>query len=184
MTRIAVLVLILGACLAPLAWAQAPTVGPSPELKQWDFWLGDWTMTGIGKDSATEPEYKLVWKMNCRRILADFYIEASSTWTGNGRVVNALEVLYYDPVRKIHAYSGFDSGGTTWVATVKFGERTFTEIETDTGPDGKITTMRNTWTLSPDGMSISGRQEAEQDGVRWTSFTVKGTKTKPAPANR
>ncbi len=27
---------------------------------QWDFWLGDWTLTGSAKDSATEPEYKLV----------------------------------------------------------------------------------------------------------------------------
>jgi len=134
-------------------------------------------MTGTAKDSATEPEYNLVWKMNCRRILGGFFVEAHSTWAGKGRVVNVLEVLYYDPVRKIHAYSGFDSGGTTWVATVKFGDGTFTETETDTGPDGKITTVRNTWTLSPDRMSISGRQEAEQDGVRWTSFTVKGTKT-------
>ena len=179
MTRIVILIFVLGACLAPLAWGQAPTVGPPPELKQWDFWLGDWTLTGTAKDSATEPEYNLVWKMNCRRILGDFYVEARSTWTGKGRVVSFLEILYYDPVRKIHAYSGFDSGGTTWVATVKFGEGTFIEAETDTGPDGRIATVRNTWILSPDRMSISGTEEKEQDGVRWTSFTVKGTKSNP-----
>jgi hypothetical protein len=57
------------------------------------------------------------------------------------------------------------------------------ETETDTFPDGKTATLRNMWTQSPDGMSVSGKEEREQDGVRWTAFTVKGTKTKPPSGN-
>jgi hypothetical protein len=176
MGRIVLLVFLVGVCWTPLQWAQSPSSDPPPELQKWDIWVGDWTFTGTAKDTATEPEYKLDWRFQGRWILGGHFVEVRSTWKGNGTELSFLEILSYDAARKIHAYSGFDSNGTTWVATAKFGDGTFVETETDTAPDGKTATLRNTWSVSPDGMSISGKEEREQGGVRWTAFTVKGTK--------
>ena len=184
MGRIILLVLLVGVCWTPLQWAQLPTAGPPPELQKWDIWVGDWTLIGTAKDTATEPEYKVDWRMQGRWILGRHFVEVRGTWKGKGTESTSLEILSYDVVRKIHAYSGFASDGTTWVATVKFSDGTVVETETDTGPDGKIATLRNSWSVSPDGMSISGTEEREQDGVRWTAFTVKGTKTKPLSGKR
>ena len=184
MGRIILLVLLVGVCWTPLQWAQLPTAGPPPELQKWDIWVGDWTLIGTAKDTATEPEYKVDWRMQGRWILGRHFVEVRGTWRGKGTESTSLEILSYDVVRKIHAYSGFASDGTTWVATVKFSDGTVVETETDTGPDGKIATLRNSWSVSPDGMSISGTEEREQDGVHWIAFTVKGTKTKPLSEKR
>jgi hypothetical protein len=50
------------------------------------------------------------------------------------------------------------------------------ETGTSTSADGKVMTWRNTWVVSPDRASLSGREEAEMDGVKFTAFTVKGTR--------
>ncbi len=184
MRRIILLVFALGGCLLPLAWTQAPTAGPAPELQKWDLWVGDWTLAGTAKDAPTEPEYKVDLKMRGRWILGGHFLEVRGTWKGKGVESTSLEIASYDPVRKINAVSGFDSDGGTWVLTATFTPGTSIETGTQTAPDGKTSTFRNTWIVSADGMSISGKQEVEQDGVRWTGFTVKGTKTKPPSGNR
>ena len=176
-----------GLCWTPMQWAQAPTAGPAPELQKWDLWVGDWTLTGTAKQTATAPEYKMDWRMQGRWILGGHFVELRGTLSGtlsgtsksNGGESTSLEILSYDPVRRIHAFSGFDSDGDTWVATATFTPGTSIEMGTFTEPDGKTVTFRNTWNVSADGMSISGKIEKEQDGVRWTAFTLKGTKAKP-----
>jgi len=183
MRRIVIMVLLLVVSWTPLQWAQSPAASPAPELQKWDIWVGDWTFTGTAKDAPTEPEYKLDWRTQGRWILGGNFVELRGTWKGKGAESTSLEILSYDAVRRVHAYSGFTSDGTTWVATVTFGDGKVVETETDTFPDGKTATLRNTWILSPDGMSVSGKEEREQDGVRWTAFTVKGTRTKPPSGN-
>jgi len=183
MRRIVILVLVLGTSWIPLQWAQTPMVGPAPELQKWDIWVGDWTLTGTAKDTPTEPEYKADWRMQGRWILGGHFVEVHGTWKGKGAESTSLEILSYDAVRRIHAFSGFETDGETWVATATFSPGICIETGTTTGPEGKIATWRNTWSVSPDGMSISGREDVEQDGVRWTAFTVKGTKTKPPSGN-
>lgn len=183
MRRIILLVLLAGVCWTPMQWAQAPTAGPAPELQKWDLWVGDWTLTGTAKDTPTEPEYKMDLRMQGRWILGGHFVELRGTWKAKGLELTSLEILSYDPARKIHAFSGFTSGAMTWVATATFAPGTCVETGTFTEADGKIGTFRNTWSVSPDGMSISGKEEREEDGVRWTAFTLKGTKTRPPSGN-
>jgi hypothetical protein len=181
MRRIVILIVVLSACLIPPARTQAPTTGPSPELQKWDLWVGDWTLTGTAKDTPTEPEYKLDWRMQGRWILGGHFVDVRGIWRGKGAESVALEIGSYDRGRRIYAISGFADDGTTWVGTVTFSDGISIETGTDTGPDGKTTKWVRTWSVSPDGMSISGKEEREQDGVRWTAFTVKGTKTALLP---
>ena len=183
MRRIVILVLLLGVSWMPLQWAQTPTAGPAPEVQKWDLWVGDWTLAGTAKDTATEPEYRVDWRMQGSWILGGHFVEVRGTWKGKRVESTSLEILSYDPVRRIHAFSGFATDATTWIATATFTPGTCIETGTTTGPDGKTATWRNTWSVSPDGMSISGKEEVEQDGVRWTGFTVKGTKTNPPSRN-
>lgn len=179
MRRIIFLILILCACLEPLGRTQAPAASPPPELQKWNLWVGDWTLEGTAKDTGAEPEYKLDWRMQGRWILGGHFVDVRGIWRGKGAESVALEIGSYDRGRRIYAISGFADDGTTWVGTVTFSDGISIETGTDTGPDGKTTKWVRTWSVSPDGMSISGREEREQDGVRWTSFRVKGTKTNP-----
>jgi hypothetical protein len=180
MKRILTAVSIMLLMWVVAAQAQSSTPKPTPELKQEDVWVGDWLFSGTGKDSPTGPEYKVDWQMHSHWILGGFFLESDSTWKGNGQEAKWLEIGSYDPVKKTHIVSGFASDGTTWTLTATFDSTTCVENMTVTGPDGKVSTCRNSWHFTTDGMAISGTEECEQDGVRWTGFTVKGTKSKTA----
>ncbi len=161
------------------AHGQSSTPKPAPELKQWDVWVGDWTTTGTAKDTPTGPEYKVEWHTHCHWILGGFFLQWDSTWKGNGVESRWLEIGFFDPIKKIHTISGFSSDGSSWTGTVTFqGKDSQVENFTGTTPDGEVSTCRNTWHSSPDGMAASGTEECEQNGVRWTGFKVKGTKSK------
>jgi hypothetical protein len=162
------------------AHGQSSTPKPAPELKQWDVWVGSWTLSGIAKDSPTGAEYKVDWHTHGRWILGGFFAELDHIWKGNGQELHQMEILSYDSAKKIHASSGFSSDGMTWTLTATFDNGTSVENMSLKGPDGELSTCHNTWIFSSDRMAVSGTQECEQNGVRWTSFTVKGTKDKPS----
>lgn len=178
MKRAANVVGLIALGLVGTVWGQAPAPVPPPEMKKWDLWVGDWKMVGTAKDSPADPEYKLDWQLHGSWILDGFFVEVSHSWKGKGAELRSLEILSYDPVHKGHANAGFSSDGTTWAATITFDNEISVENGTQTSPDGKVTTWRVTWVFSADRMAISGKQECEQDGKRWTCFTVTGTRTK------
>jgi hypothetical protein len=166
--------------VAAAAEAQSSSPKPAPELKQWDVWVGNWTISGIAKDSPTGAEYKVDWHTHGRWILGGFFAELEHTWKGNGQEFHHMEILSYDSAKKIHAVSGFSSDGTTWTLTATFDNGTSDENMLVKGPDGELVTCHNAWVFSSDRMAVSGTQECEQNGVRWTSFKVKGMKSKTA----
>lgn len=177
-TRILKAATILSAVI--VAPAPSPSATPAPELKSWDLWVGDWTLAGTAKDSPTEPEYQVTWRLQGKRILGGCFIQVDSIWKGNGAEQRWLEILSYDPVKRTHACIGYASNGMTWVIAATFKGATFLEDGTTTTPDGKTIKWRNTWVISADRTAVSGIQVSEQDGTRWTSFTVKGTKAAPS----
>jgi hypothetical protein len=181
MKRTVIAVGLMLLLFAVAAQAQTPAPKPRPELKEWDLWVGDWTLVGTAKDTREEPEYKLDWRMQGRWILNGFSVEILHTWKGKGAESHSLEILSYDPIKKVHTCYGFSDDGTTWFMTATFKDGVSVENGIDTSRDGKTIRWRNTWNVSPDRMSVSGKSEKEQDGIWWTAFTVKGTKAKSAP---
>jgi hypothetical protein len=147
-------------------------------VKKWAIGAGDWTTSGTAKDSPSQPEYKVEWHTHIHWILGGFALQSDGIWRGNGTELHYLEILSYDPAQKINTFSGFQSDGSTWIGTATFNDRTSVEKMTVIGPDGKVATCRNDWAFSADGRAVSGKQECEQDGVRWVAFTVKGTRIK------
>ena len=87
-----------------------------------------------------------------------------------------MEILSYDRVKKIHTVSGFSGDGWTWALTATFNKMATTEERIASAPDGAIVTSRTDWQFSSDGKALSGTQQSEQNGIRWTAFAVKGTK--------
>jgi len=181
MRRIILLVFALGGCLLPLAWTQAPTAGPAPELQKWTSGSGTGRWQGPAKDAPTEPEYKVDLKMRGRWILGGHFWR--SVVLGKARAWSRPRwrlLLRSGP--EINAVSGFDSDGGTWVLTATFTPGTSIETGTQTAPDGKTSTFeyvdcKRRWNVH------LGKTRGGADGVRWTGFTVKGTKTKPPSGN-
>jgi len=184
MKRIAIAVCVM--ILLPVVFAQeqSPVPKPAPELRNRDLWVGDWTMVGTAKDTPAEPEYKLDWSLHGSRILGGFFVQIDQIWKGNGPEQLSLEILSYDPIKGTHISSGFQSDGATWVATATYNDGTAVETGTSTTADGKIIKWRGTWVFSADRMAVSAIQESDQDGVRWTSFTINGIKAKTPERTR
>jgi hypothetical protein len=178
MKKIAILssVSLMLLMFASVALAQSAAPKPAPELKQWDIWIGDWALSGTAKDSATGPEYKLDWHMHGRWILGGFFAQIDHTTKSNGNEAHYLEILSYDPIKKIHTTSAFGDDGTFEAVAATFNKETSAEDSTITSTDGKSTACHNTWVFSSDRMSVSGTHECN-DGS-W--FKVKGTKAKLA----
>jgi hypothetical protein len=184
MTRIAAAIALMVLIPVVFAQVQSPAPKPTPELKNWDFWVGDWTLVGTAKDTPTEREYKLAWNLHGGRILGGFFVQIDQIWKGKGLEQRSLEILSYDPKKKTHTSTGFTDDGSTWTATATYSDGTSVESGTTITADGKIIKWRGTWVFSPDRMTVSATQESVQDGSRWTSFTIKGTKAKtPARTN-
>ena len=170
--------IILPGLISTCAYGQSSSPTPPPELKKWDVWIGDWNLSGTAKDTPTGPEYKVNWHLHEHWILNGFFVQVDQTWKGNGQELHSMEILSYDPVKKIHTVSGFSGDGWTWALTATFNKTTTTEEGVSTGPDGAIVTSRIDWQFSSDGKTLSGTQQSEQNGVRWTAFTANGTKSR------
>ena len=164
--------------LVMVAEPRAQVPKPTPEQTKWDFWVGDWTLVGTARDAPTDLEYKSVWTLHGRPILGGFFVQVDQVWKGNGPEEHSLEILSYDPSKRTHTSTGFTNFGSTWVATATYDDGTVVETGTTTTSGRKVIKFRGTYVFSPDRMAVSMTSESEMDGVRWTNFTVKGTKAK------
>lgn len=168
-------VLLLFATVSVYGQSSAPT--PPPELKKWDIWIGDWALSGTARDAPSTPEYKVNWSLHERWVLGGFFVQVDQTWKGNGQELHAVEMLSYDTARHLHTDSGFSSDGATWNLTARFDRNTTIEDGTSAGPDGLPTTCHTTFVFTADRQALSGTQECQHRGVRWTAFRVTGRKT-------
>jgi hypothetical protein len=162
------------------AFSQSPEPSRTSVMKNWDVWVGDWTLVGTAKDGPSTAEYKVTWKLHEARIFGGAFIQVDQIWQGSGPEERALGILSYDPVKKLPSSYGFYSDGSTWIASATFSDLNCIETGTTITSDGKYLKWRVDWTFSKDRMSVSGSQEIEHDGVKWTAFTVKGTKVPDA----
>jgi hypothetical protein len=102
------------------------------------------------------------WHLHEHWILNGFFLQVDQTWKGNGQELHSLEILSYDPVKKIHTSSGYSSDGSSWRLTASFDSGTTIEVGESKGPDGQITTCRTTWLFGDDRTDLSGRRNASK----------------------
>ena len=166
---------------AMVLMAQAPHPKPMPEIKAFDVWVGDWTLTGTAKDSPNDKEHPLTWRIHNHWILSGFAGQADQEWIESGITTKFLEVIYFDPAKKSLVSTGHGDDGSSWISTLTDKGNTSFERGEMTLPDGKTASVSGVWTFSSDHLSMTATEEQEQDGSKWTSFRVKGTK---APLKR
>lgn len=164
--------IVFGVCIVVLVFsfaAQAQVPGqPSPEHKKLEVWAGNWTVQGEAKDNPSGPPYKVNWTMQGEWLPGGFFLLINGSAKYSDREFRWLEVLGYDPVKKTHiGYVFWLQWGGTATYTMTFKDRSIL-----TGGQG----WRQEWKFSPDGMSLTGKREREQDGKWWTAFDVKGIK--------
>jgi|WetSurMetagenome_2_1015567.scaffolds.fasta_scaffold353226_1 hypothetical protein len=159
-----------------LAQTAPPT--PGPEHKKLEAWIGTWTIPGVGKDSASDPGYRVDWMSEARWILGGAFVEFNHLEKYKGKEFRFLEVVGYDSVQKAYTSHIFRSNGTveSWQAT--FIDKTYLISGTSMANDGKQEKWRCTYVFSPDGASCTCKCETEREGAKWISFSGKGTKAK------
>jgi hypothetical protein len=161
------------------AQAQSGSPTPAPELRKLDMWIGDWTLTGTAKDGPKAQEYKVEWHLHEHWTLNGFFLQADQTWKSNGEELHSIEILSYDPFKRIYFGSGFSSEGTSWALTAKFEDTILRENVAGRGPRGEFSRCRIAWQFSNEGNSLAGTEQCTQNFATWTAFNVVGTKTKP-----
>lgn len=175
--ELVILFIVSVAWVASVA-AQSPPSSPTPEVRKWDIFAGDWALSGTAQDAPTGTPYKVDWSLHERWILNGFFMQVDQVWKGNGQESHALEILSYDPIRKIHVSSGFSDDGSTWSLTASFHDNTVIEESESKNPAGQPTTCHSTFMFNTNHSSLSGTQECEENGKGWTAFRVKGNRVK------
>lgn len=166
-------------CVAGIsAQAQMEPPKPAPELKNLDYFAGNWTLEGNIKPGQMGPGGAMTETEKNHWMEGDFFLVCNSDFKsaamGNG---TGISVMGYDPDKKLYTYDAFNSMG---------------EAEHSTG-----TLENKTWTWTSDehmgGMTMKGRFvikvlsptsyafnfDMSQDGTNWnTVMDGKATKTK------
>ena len=166
--RIALLTLLASSVFVALtAQAQTPPPGPSPrctaaEHRQFDFWLGSWTVTANGKVAGSN------------RIELD--LEGCSlfeSWSGAGGS-RGRSMSFYDRARRQWHQTWIDSsGGVLELDGHLVGGSMVLEGATPDPASGKIGHERISWTPDNDG-SVRQLWEHREDGEEKWSVVFDG----------
>jgi hypothetical protein len=166
-TMIAAFVSMLG--LAAVQ-AQAPAAKPcaGPEYRQFDFWIGDWTVEGPGGKTAGSNRIE--------RIAGDCGLQ--ETWTsatgGSGRSLNA-----YSPQDGKWHQVWLGSGGLWMQLTGGLRDRSMVLEGQTVGREKEVVRQRITWTPREDGRVRQLWEQSSDDGKTWTvAFDGMYSKTK------
>lgn len=149
--------------------AQRPTC-EAPEHRQFDFWVGDWDVTGPNGSKAGEN--------HITRILSDCVL--LEEWTGaTGGVGKSFNV--YDRTRKVWHQTWVDASGTLLQLEGKLVDGAMVLEGTTVGANGATVMHKVTWSkqgTNPD--RVRQHWETSRDGGQtWTTsfdglYTRKG----------
>jgi hypothetical protein len=129
----------------------------TPEHRQFDFWIGEWSVTQAGKPAGTN---------RIERILDGCALLES--WTGaSGFRGNSLN--FYDATRKRWHQTWTDTSGLGLAIDGEFAQGRMVLAGTRLDPQTQRTVHdRITWTPNPDG-TVRQLWESSSDGKTWTT---------------
>lgn len=156
------MVLLLFAPAAALAQDEAPPASPpqpcsSEQHRQFDFWLGEWSVTQNGQPAG----HNRIERVENDCVLAETWRSAAGNFTG--RSLNL-----YDQARGAWHQTWVDTGGTLLLLDGGLEDGRMVLSGTRPGPNGAPVTDRITWTPNPDG-SVRQQWESSSDGTNWTT---------------
>lgn len=126
-----------------------------PEFRQFDFWLGDWSVTAQGSKAGTNHIEKL--EGGC--LLLENW---SSSLGGTGKSVN-----YYDAVKRKWIQVWVDSSGTSIQAEAVFRDGAMRFEGEHHYPDGRVELFKMTFTPNEDGSVRQYIEQSKDAGETW-----------------
>lgn len=169
MKKLAIAVGLAVALCAISVQAQRSAPKPTPEMEPLGIWIGTWTIDEEVKDNQEDAAYQQTWTLQFRWIVDGQFMQVLHTWKSKKGEITAVETTAYDSTRKLYLSAGVSNKGNRWIGSATLRERVFTISNS---------TMRNTFTFSADGKSLTLKRERQTAGTWWTSGTGKGIKGK------
>ena len=150
--------LLAGLCV-PLSAQQRPQPCTGPEYRQFDFWVGDWTVT----DSAGTVT------MGTNRITSE---EAGCLvhehWSGAGGGTGQSFNFYNRAKKQWEQVWVASSAGGNLHITGAFDGTSMVLIGERPGPNGAVVQNRIRWTPQPDGRVRQTWESSTDGGKSWT----------------
>lgn len=150
------------AVLSPsLALTQTPAAAPPPPncdaavRRQFDFWVGDWSVTVNGKHAGDNRIDKILG--GCALL---------ENWTGVGGI-SGKSLNFYDPSREQWHQTWIDAQGGSLGLDGTFSGGSMVLSGTQQDKAGKTTINRITWTALPSGQ-VRQVWETSSDSKSWT----------------
>ena len=164
--------LVLSLCVltSPIVSAQARPA-PTPEVQKLAFFVGNFSSEGTMTVGSTSGRFAA--KDRATWANGGYFVENRSEYTTPFGPGSLLEVLGYDPTRKVYTHDSFDSSGRRISSTGTLDGSVWTWTSDD-GRSRHIITV-----VSP--TSFRFKTEFTLDGKTWATL-VEGTSTKDASA--
>lgn len=141
----------------PLAFAaEEKPAGPLPEVRQFDFWVGDW--------EVTTPDGELSGHNCIEKLLGDRVLQEN--WTGTSGHVGRSFNLYDASIGKWRQF-WVDASGLALVLTGGIVDGAMV-LEGARLSDGKSVLDRITWTPNADGTVRQLWETSDDGGAKWT----------------
>jgi len=143
---------------------------PAPELKNLDYFVGDWTSEGEMKPGPWGAGGKMTGTSHCSWMPGNYFVVCNESGSGAMGKMHGLGVLGYDPATKMYTYNGFNSMGENEHAAGTRDGKTWTYTN-ESMMGGKM--MKGRYTMNENSpTSYDFKLETSEDGKTWTEFMV------------
>jgi hypothetical protein len=135
--------------------APPPPGCPAEVRRQFDFWVGDWSVS-VNGEHAGDNRIELILE-GCALL---------ENWAGGGMSGKSLN--FYDPVRQQWHQTWVDDRGGSLHLDGKFADGKMVLSGTKQNKAGKITLNRITWSPLPSDQVRQVWEQSTDDGKTWT----------------
>jgi hypothetical protein len=174
-TMVALAALMACTVLVLAQTTQAPK--PGPEHQKLAAFVGNWTFEGEMKPGPMGPGGKVTGTDRVQWLPGGFFLERRFDGKGPAGEMKGVEIMGYDPAKKVYTYTYFDSMGATGSGTMTVSGDTWNATGT-TNVGGKSMHERCALTFAAVGTSLNIKCDGSTDGKSWAS-TFEGKATKP-----
>ena len=168
-------ILVVTSLLFLIGTGIAQEIPLTPEMKEWESVIGKWTM-----DMETRATPSGAWRTGSQiwdYRSEGYFVEIRGTSNVGGRDTSWIEVVGYDPVKRMCISSYFTSnGGRGSVTSMGWSGTTLSVNYNRYTADREVRVRRNTFEYSPDFKSVTLTGETFTDGKWWISAKGEGTK--------
>jgi hypothetical protein len=173
---------LLAAAAAAQAQEKKPEAPkPAAEVKNLDFFAGNWTTEGEMKPGPWGAGGKVQAESQCSWMQGGFFLVCKENGDGPMGSMHGLGVMGYDGASKSYTWNGFNSMGENEHATGSREGKKWT-YSNESSMNGQTIHGRYTMTeTSPTSYDFT--METSMDGKTWTSM-MQGKVTKKAAAKK